>query len=168
MTYFRPSFRLAALTLSAVTGLAISPTALSQTVDNQITFSGSIPESCTLNVLTAGTLGVSLQQNILSSEQIGGIPATATITTNSASSVVSLINPADFATAPAGASADVTFGTNYILAGTTIAVEADGETQTALNLGLSTMTINASATKSSGTLPTGDYTLTPTLRCITP
>lgn len=149
-----------------LTGFA-AENALAANIDNVVTFQGTIPESCSITILTNGTLAVSSEQDELSSEQIGGLPATASIVTNSSNSQVQMINPADFASAPSGASANVSFGTNYILAGTTVAVEADGETQTTLNSGITTMTMNASATRASGALPTGDYTLTPTLRCIT-
>lgn len=141
--------------------------AFADNIDNGVTFTGTIPESCTVTILTTGLLGVSAGQDALSSEEVGGLAATASIVTNSANSRVRMVNPTDFTSAPSGASSNVAFGTNYLLVGTTTGSQADGETETTLNTGLTTITINANATKSSGTLPTGDYTLTPTLRCIT-
>lgn len=149
------------------TATLLSQSAHAANIDNDVTFTGSILESCSVTILTSGLLGVSSGQDALSSEEVGGLAATATIVTNSSNSSIRMVNPLDFTSAPSGASTNVSFDTNYLLVGTTVGSQSDGETETTLNFGLTTMTMNASATKSSGTLPTGDYTLTPTLRCIT-
>ncbi|MGJ8563400.1 MAG: hypothetical protein ACSHXY_07600 [Alphaproteobacteria bacterium] len=137
-------------------------------VDAQAIFSGIVLESCTVNISTPGTLGVSADGTTLTSEGIGGVSAIAAVITNSVNSTVEVVPPVAFTIAPEGAETNTTFSTNYALTGSTTATVGDGETATALNIGAHVMIVDAAATKSSGTYGAGAYTLVATVRCVAP
>lgn len=137
-------------------------------VDGQAVFQGTILDTCSVNVLNPGLLGASTDQTRLSSDEIGGLPANALITTNSNRSSVQVLPPLAFETAPVGSDVNTEFSTRYLLAGTTSADVADGQTLTALNLGASDMVINAAAEKTEGNYNGGQYSFVTTVRCVTP
>lgn len=125
-------------------------------------------DSCTVNVTTPGTLGVSADQTSQSSENVGGIPVSAIITTNSTNSQIQVIAPSSFVVGPADADTNTVFATKYGLSGATTANDVNGTTLTALNSGINNMSVDASATKTSGAFSAGTYSMVATIRCSTP
>lgn len=148
----------------------LSSAAFAGTTDGLVPFSGVVLDSCTVTVNTAGSLGINGTADTLSSEETGtgGLSAVAAVVTNSSNSSVSVLPPVTFDVAPTGSNTNTTFSTNYELVGTTNAIVGDGTTVTALNSGASVMTVNASAAKSVGTYDAGLYTMTATVRCVSP
>lgn len=134
--------------------------------DTNTTFTGVIPPSCLVTISTPGLIGASSDQTVLSTEETGGLAAVAAVVTNSTTSTIQVIPPVAFSVAPASGNANTTFATSYDTTGVTVADVADGNTVTALNLGLTAMTIDASATKSSGTFDAGAYEFVATVRCV--
>ncbi len=146
--------------LSAV--LAAPLPAYAVTADVQ--FDAVVNNTCTIAVGPAGVLATNVGQTVLSSSVAGGSAGTADITATSAAYQVSVTAPTAFgAGAPAGGGTNVTFAANYASAGATTL--AAGTTARALNTGVSNITVNMSATKSSGSFPTGTYAAVVVLRC---
>ncbi|MGJ8562984.1 MAG: hypothetical protein ACSHXY_05475 [Alphaproteobacteria bacterium] len=125
-------------------------------------------DSCTVIVNVPGVLKTSADHKTLSSDIFGGVSATVAVTNLSLSAQIQALPPTNFTTAPSGSDTDTTFSTNYSLLGTTIAFNTDGPTLTNLNIGASVMTVDAAATKSSGTFGAGNYVMVSTIRCVTP
>lgn len=156
-------------TVVAISG-SISISAYAVDVDGQATFGGTILDSCVVNVTSGGTLGVSADKTLMASTETGagGVAAVAAVTTNSTNSTVQVINPVAFTLGPGDADTNTTFGTSYVLTGATTATENDGTTVTALGAGVTNMSLDSSATKSSGSFSAGTYSLVATIRCVTP
>ena len=156
-------------TVAIIVGTIATP-AFAVDVDGQATFGGSILDSCVVNVTSGGTLGVSADKTLLASTETGagGVAAVAAVTTNSTNSTVQVINPVAFTLGPDDADTNTTFGTSYVLSGATTATENDGTTVTTLGTGVTNMSLDSSATKSSGSFAAGTYSLITTIRCVTP
>lgn len=150
----------------AVMSIALSPAV--QAADQNVKFTGIVLDSCALIIGTDGLLGQSGDQTILSSTESGGLPGTVTATTNGIASTLEVITPTSFLTGPASADTNTTFASSYALAGTTTLSEVVGSTVSPLGLGVTIATIDASATKSSGTFDSGTYELVTTVRCTVP
>ena len=128
-----------------------------------VQFDATVNNTCTIAVGPAGVLATNVGQTVLSSTNAGGQAGVADITATSAAYSVSVNAPTAFATAPAGGGTGVTFAANYASAGaTTIATTSSA---TALNTGVSNITVNMSATKATGSFPTGTYAAVVVLRC---
>ena len=150
---------LAAVALKAI---AVAPI---QAVDATVTFSSTIAGICSLLIDTNGLMAANATYTELSSQELLGLPAAVTAVTTSGGYSVSALAPGAFTSAPAGGDADVTFAAVYSGLGTTIIPETDGATPTPLNLGLTVLTVNLAATKSSGTFPAGNYQADVIVRC---
>jgi|GEM_PF-1912874 len=136
-------------------------------VDDDISFTGLILDSCTIVVATDGVLAANAETSQLSSKNAGGIPGTATIVTNSDASVVEVIAPVAWTQKPLNAGNDTTFTTSYsIPVGLVTSGEVDGTVQTGLGFGPSELVINATADKGAGAYSGGQYELVATLRCV--
>ncbi|NNC38590.1 MAG: hypothetical protein EX271_01710 [Acidimicrobiales bacterium] len=160
--------KLSLFSISAAMVAVMAQSAHAVDVDGQAVFSGLILDSCTVNVLNPGLLGVATDQAKLSSEEIGGAPAAAAIVTNSNNSSVQVLPPLAFETAPVGSDVNTVFTTKYNLSGSTTADEPDGNNLTPLGLGASAMVVNAAAEKTEGTYNGGQYSFVTTVRCVTP
>lgn len=128
-----------------------------------VQFDATVNNTCTIAVGPAGLLATNVGQTVLSSSIAGGTAGTADITATSAAYQVSINAPTAFATAPTGGGTNVTFAANYSSAGATVL--AAGNTARPLNTGVSNITVNMSATKTSGSFPTGTYAAIVVLRC---
>jgi hypothetical protein len=113
-----------------------------------------------------GSLGLSADYRTLSSELSGGSIAEFTVLTALDSHAIVIDPPGGFVNPPAGGDADVTFTVTYALSGATVLGQALGGLNYPLGLGLTTVTVNAKAEKSSGVFPAGDYELELDARCI--
>lgn len=159
----RNGLKTSAITLTTIVAAAVSAHAQTNTDANAV-FTGTILDTCTVTVPTPGLLGDSADATVLSSEEAGGQSAAAVLVTNSPRSSIQVIPPDAFTVAPAGSDADTTFATKYELDGNAVS----GLTSTLLGIGINNVTVDASATKGSGAFEGGAYTLTATVRCITP
>jgi hypothetical protein len=128
-----------------------------------VQFDATVNNTCTIAVGPAGLLAANVGQTVLSSTNAGGTAGTADITATSAAYSVSVNAPTAFAAAPVGGGTSVTFAATYASAGATTL--AAGNTVRPLNTGVSNVTVNMSATKSSGSFPTGTYAAVVVLRC---
>jgi len=137
-------------------------------VDQDVRFSGLVLDSCALVIGTNGVLGQSIDQTILSSKETAGLPGTVTVTTNSINSNIEVISPTSFDVGPASADTNTTFAASYSLAGDTTLSEVTGDSVTPLALGITVATIDANATKTTGTFDAGLYELVTTVRCTSP
>ncbi len=134
-------------------------------VTGNVQFDGSVSNTCAITVNTAGTLATNVGQTVLGSEQAGGAAGTATIVTTSAAYQVSADAPTAWTAFPTGGDTNVTFAANYATTGATTISKTSGATQSALATGSTDVNVNMSATKSSGSFPTGTYGAVVTLRC---
>lgn len=151
--------------LGAAALLSLTVTGSAFAVDQDVTFRGTILESCSLVIGTDGTLGVSTDQTVLSSEETGGIFGTVTAATNGLGATIEVITPTGFQTGPSSADTNTVFAADYDLSGATVLTEILGGVLTPLGLGATLITVNASATKTSGTFDAGIYELVTVVRC---
>lgn len=128
-----------------------------------VQFDAVVNNTCTIAVGPAGVLTTNVGQTTLSSANAGGSAGTADITATSAAYQVSVNAPTAFATAPVNGGTNVTFAANYASAGATTL--AAGNTARPLSTGVSNITVNMTATKTSGSFPTGTYAAIVVLRC---
>ena len=130
-----------------------------------VQFNGMILSSCTILVLTPGTLAVNTDGDLLSSENLGGLPGTATVTSTGLGYDLSITAPTGFDTAPTDGGTNTTYDASFSSIGVTIDPLVEVGDILSLGLGLSTLTVNASAQKSTGIFPAGTYQMTTTLTC---
>lgn len=152
--------------VGVLAGTVMAPAAFA--VDQDVRFSGLVLDSCALVIGTNGVLGQSIDQTVLSSKETAGLPGTVTVTTNSINSNIQVISPTTFDVGPASADTNTTFASSYALAGDTILSEVSGDSVTPLALGVTVATIDANATKTTGTFDAGLYELVTTVRCTSP
>lgn len=150
------------LSVFACSSFALA-TAAAQTSD--ILFNGTVADSCTVVTDSNGTLGLNGTSTVLSSAEAGGAAGAATVTTNNTSFSVSIDSITSFTTGPADADTNTTFATEYDASGATTASGVVGTVATSLGSGVTTLAVDATATKSSGTFSAGSYQLTATVRC---
>ena len=132
-------------------------------VTGDVQFDAVVNNTCTIAVGPAGVLDTNVGQTVLSSSTGAGVAGTAVITATSSAYTVNVNAPTAFATAPVGGGSGVTFAANYASAGATTL--AAGNTARPLSTGVSNITVNMSATKGSGSFPTGTYAAVVVLRC---
>ncbi|MEM9422771.1 MAG: hypothetical protein AAF986_09745, partial [Pseudomonadota bacterium] len=156
--------RTAGLVVSGgITAIMFGGVSFAQTAD--VTFNGSISDSCTVVADSPGTLAVNTTNTELGSSLAGGAAGAATVTASASTYEVTVDAPSSFDTAPAGSDTNTTFATTYDASGATTATGVAGSTATALGAGVTTLAVGASATKSSGIYESGSYSLTTTVRC---
>lgn len=154
---FRRTLLPAALTCAASTAHA--------QVTDDVTFDGTVAATCTVVTQSNGTLALNGLSTVLASTESGGASGTVDVTTNDTSFSVSIDTVSAFTTGPADADTNTTFATTYGASGATTASGVNGQTSTSLGSGVTNLTVDASATKSSGTFSAGSYQLTATVRC---
>lgn len=136
-----------------------------QAVTANLQFTANITGACILTVTTNGILAPNAGYTVLSSSEIGGVPATVTALTTSGAFAFSASTPSSFTTAPTGGNTNLSFATNYSGVGTTIIPSTPGATPTTLNLGVTVITLNLAGTKSTGVFPAGSYQADVTATC---
>ncbi len=147
----------------AVLAAAMAAPLPAYAVTGDVQFDAVVNNTCTIAVGPAGVLDTNVGQTVLSSSTGAGAAGTAIITATSAAYSVNVNAPAAFTTAPVGGGTNVTFAANYATAGATTLASGTGARP--LNTGVSNVTVNMSATKSSGSFPTGTYAAVVVLRC---
>ncbi len=152
---------LVALTLVSLT--AMTGAANAANIDGEAVFAGAILDTCAVTVPVPGALGSSADATRLGSDEAGGSAAQAQIVTNNPRANLQVIAPTNFTLAPAGSDTDTTFAASHTIDGSTL----DAGISALLPVGITTASVDASATKSSGAFEGGAYTMTVTVRCIT-
>ncbi len=144
--------------------LALSAHAASA-VDSIVPFTGVVTSTCVLTVGTPGVMSASTDFTNLSSTNAGGVAGTVAVLSTGASFKVSAISPTSFTTAPAGGGDAVSFNALYQGSGATSIGSTPGATPTTVNTGLTNLSVNLNAQKSTGTFPAGAYASEVIVRC---
>lgn len=131
-----------------------------------VIFNATLADTCVVTISTPGTLAANAEVNQLSSELSGGVRGAALLVTTSLNFNVTVDTPTAFSLAPAGGETNVTFDALYSAGGVTTLTDIDDGVTSALGLGNTTLTVGASADKSTGVFPAGTYQLPVTVRCI--
>jgi len=152
----KPLLIAAMLTASAGAASAASET---------MTFTGTVSATCQITIDSGGVLGASADLMTLSTTEAGGSAGTATIQASDSSFQVTAVAPASFTSAPAVGNTGVTFAALYSASGATTATEVDGSVPTALEAGLTNLSVDLEATKSDGAFPAGEYSADVTITC---
>lgn len=130
-----------------------------------VIFNATVAGSCTIVVDTSGTLGVATDFTQLSSALAGGTAAGATVTASDNSFSLTLAAATAFDTGPSNANTNTTFAAAYDASGATSATDVAAATPTALTSGITNVSVDASADKTTGIFDAGSYSLTTTLTC---
>ena len=128
-------------------------------------FTGAVLSTCSLVAGTPGIVAPSADYTAMSSHNAGGQSSAVSATATASIYRITTQAPSGFSVGPGDANTNTSFTSSYALSGSTNAVEVDGATSTALNTGISAVTVNMAATKSSGVFSVGAYTATVTVRC---
>jgi hypothetical protein len=128
-------------------------------------FSGAVTSTCVLTAGTPGIIAPNSDYTGLSSQNAGGLSSSVAALATGSSFKVSAIAPNTFLTAPADGNTNTSFASSYSLSGSTTASNVAGATQTPLNSGSATVSVNLAASKSSGNFSAGAYTAEVTVRC---
>ncbi|MDV6224890.1 hypothetical protein R2G56_01200 [Nitratireductor aquimarinus] len=130
-----------------------------------IPFRGEVNSTCVITVGTPGTLGISGDFTVLSSDISGGVPGTAVVLATGAGYSISTTAPTAFTSAPATGNDNVAFSSKYSATGATSVTDIIGTTLTPLSIGLTTASVDLTATKSAGVFAVGTYIAEVTLTC---
>lgn len=156
--------RIAALCSALILAASAMPAlAANQGVNFGITV--GVRHYCQIVLTQQGTMAVDSGATVLGSKEPGGSAATAEITTTRGSYSVSLDAPTTFDAMPTGGDTGVTFATNYSMTGATTSPEVPGTTSTKAKKGLTSVTMDLTATRSAGVYPAGNYSGVAVLRC---
>lgn len=130
-----------------------------------IPFRGEVDSTCVITVGTPGTLGINGDFTVLSSDIGGGVAGTAAVLATGAGYSISTTAPTVFTSAPAAGNDNVTFSSKYSATGATSVTDIVGTTLTPLSVGLTSTTVDLTATKSAGVFSVGTYTAEVTITC---
>lgn len=150
--------------LCAVVALAGLPNAAMAATGN-VPFAGLVTSTCVLTVGAPGVLAASTDFTNLSSFVAGGSAGTIAVLSTGTTFKVSAIAPTAFTSAPAGGGDAVNFSASYQGTGSTSIGSTPGTTATTVNSGLTNLSVNLAAIKSSGTFNGGAYTAEVVVRC---
>lgn len=152
-----------------LTGLAVATLATTQQAANAATanvpFTGIVTATCVLTVGTPGLMGASTDFTSLSTRGTGGLAGSIAALSTGTNFKVSAIAPTAFTLAPAGGGDAVNFTASYSGTGSTTIGSTPGTTTTTLNTGLTNLSIDLAAVKSSGTFNGGAYAAEVIVRC---
>lgn len=142
--------------------LAATPAAA---VTTNVPFTSTVASACVLTVGTPGVMAPDAGYATLDTTESGGTSSVVTVISTGATFSVSADAPTTFSTAPTGANDNLTFEAKYQGTGATTIGETLGTVSTPLGLGLTTLTLDLKATKSTGVFPQGLYTTDVVVRC---
>ncbi|MGQ0671515.1 MAG: hypothetical protein ACT4N2_01355 [Hyphomicrobium sp.] len=128
-------------------------------------FAGLVTAACVLTVGTPGVMAPDASYSNMSSDAGSGVAGTVAVLNTGGTYQVSAIAPSAFTLAPTGGGDNVNFTTTYEASGATNIGTTPGSTTTAVNAGLTNLTVDLSATKSSGTFAAGAYAAEVVVRC---
>lgn len=130
-----------------------------------VSFTGTVLSLCSLAVSSPGIIAPDSSYYELSSDYSGGTNGTVLAVTTGTGYSISTEAPSSFQSAPSGGNSNVSFDTSYSATGVTSIPLTVGTIETQLNVGLSTVAVHLSASKSDGTFPAGAYTAEVVVRC---
>jgi hypothetical protein len=133
--------------------------------EGNIPFSGSVQDTCIISVGNTGTLSVNTNHTVLGSEEAGGSAATATVLTTGEGYSLRADAPTAFQTTATTGNNNVSFEANYKASGASSIGKTDGKIASPLNRGSTSVDIDMSGTKTSGTFEAGSYDAIVLLRC---
>lgn len=133
--------------------------------DATVPFTGLVLSTCVLTVGVPGVMATSIDFKALSSTAAGGIPGTVAALATGNGFKVSAIAPTAFTLSPTGGGDNVHFNASYSATGSTSIGNTPGTTPTTLNSGLTNVSVNLNAVKSSGTFNGGAYAAEVIVRC---
>ena len=148
--------------IAAVSALLAAPLPAVAATGN-VQFDATVNNTCSITVNQAGLLTANVGQTSLSSGNAGGAPGQADIVATSANYNVSIDQPTAWGTFPTGGDTNVAFAATYATTGATTLTTRN--TAAPLATGTTAVNVNLSATKSSGSFPTGTYAAVVVLRC---
>ncbi|GJL90483.1 hypothetical protein [Hyphococcus sp.] len=131
-----------------------------------VQFNGLIFDICIVAILGSGTLAPDATYTSLSSENPGGARGGATVVTTSTNFDLTIDAPAGFSMMPVGGDIGVSFNALVSATGVTALTDILDGALSSLGLGLTTLSIGATATKGAGIFPAGSYQLPVTVRCV--
>ena len=149
---------------AAVAALALSAD-VACAVQANVPFTGIVTSTCVLTVGSPGVMSASTDFTNLSSTNSGGVAGTIAVLSTGTAFKVSAIAPTAFTTSPVGGGDAVLFNALYQGTGATSIGSTPGATATTLNTGLTNLSVNLNAQKSSGTFPGGAYATEVIVRC---
>ena len=130
-----------------------------------IPFSGTVNDSCIINIGDSGTLVANTDLDVLGSKVAGGSAGTAEVLVTGGNYTIGVTAPATFTTAPTTGNDNISIVAEYAVSGANNIPETTGDET--LNRGRSDVTINMTATKTvaNEVFESGDYDATVVLRC---
>lgn len=147
-----------------VTALSFVPAA-ANAADATVPFAGLVLSTCVLTVGLPGVMGTSTDFKSLSSTAAGGLSGSVAALATGSGFKVSAIAPTAFTISPTGGGDNVNFSAAYSASGSTTIGNTPGTTATTLNNGLTNVSVNLNAVKSSGTFNGGAYAAEVIVRC---
>lgn len=127
-------------------------------------FAGTILDTCTIVIGTAGVLDLDITGTSFGTTSGLGVPALAVVTTTGLGFNIDVDTPSGFTIAPSGGNTNVSFSTEYSTTGVTSAGGVLGGVLTALGLGITSLSIDLTATKPDA-FPAGLYTAETVITC---
>lgn len=128
-----------------------------------VPFNGLITSTCVLTVGTPGILAPNATFTQLSSKNGSGISGGVTALTTGGTFNLSMQTPTTFTIAPPNS--ESTFTVEYSASGATTVGLTSGLINTLLGIGLTTVSVDLTADKNTGTYATGDYAAIVTVTC---
>ena len=142
--------------------LALIPIQLHAATGN-VPFNGSITASCTITVSNPGSLGVNAGSTVLGSSEAGGTSSVAQVVATGTGYSLSTDALSAFSTFPTTGGDNVTFATSFSGSGANTMSNVSSASLT--TAGVTNVTVDMQATKSSGVFVAGSYAATVILRC---
>lgn len=153
------------LTAFIATTACVLVTIPATAVTTNVPFTSTVASACVLTVGTPGVMAPSAGYSTLDTQEAGGTSSIVTVISTGATFSVSADAPTAFSVAPSGANDNLAFEAKYQGNGATTIGETLGSVSTLLGLGLTTLTLDLKATKSTGVFPQGLYTTEVVVRC---
>lgn len=130
-----------------------------------VPFAGAVASTCVLTVGVPGVVAPNADFTALDSREAAGTSGTVAVLTTGTTFSLSADAPTGFNVAPTGGGDNVTFEARYQATGATTIGATLGTVTTPLNLGLTTASVDLTATKSAGVFPQGAYEADIVVRC---
>ena len=144
-------------TLVAAVLVATSP--ISHSAD--VRFNGTVEPVCSVVVGSDGVMKSSADGRKFGSKELGGVAGTVVVTSNTNQLSFSAAAPSSFTSSPTGGSEGVDFQAEFTAAGLGSSVVGTAP----LPIGITTVAVDLTASKSSGTFPAGDYVADVVVTC---
>lgn len=130
-----------------------------------VSFNGLILDSCAVTLGVPGALGIDSTGRTLASSEAGGVSGAAAVLTTSGAYKLEVDPPSSFAVSPAGSAPD-SISASYTASGVTSVMAQAAGTPLNLNLGLTNVAVNTTATRSASIFPSGIYRVDVAVRCV--